>query len=186
MFNINDIIRKQSKSYESKKEVETKDSAITKPIVRYSIRHEYADFFNYDTREKLEKIKGRLTAIKHCVRKSDESNFYFHEFQIELSDDSGEGTIQVYGKDGSIATQDMINRCLSIKSPEELDIEISFFVRAVSIEVEYVNGFVRKTIDNKPLEPFKQFKELPKDAAARIEYYKNEIEKLNARIRDWN
>jgi hypothetical protein len=114
MFNIQEIIKGKKVDIVADDSEINKDSAITKPTVRYSIRHEYADFFNYDTHEKLEKITGRLTAIKHCVRKSDEINFYFHEFQIELSDDSGEGTIEVYGKDGSIATQDLINRCCSI------------------------------------------------------------------------
>jgi hypothetical protein len=40
-------------------------------------------------------------------------------------------------KDGSIATQDLINRCCSIKNKEELDVELSFFVHAASMDKEY-------------------------------------------------
>jgi hypothetical protein len=190
MFNINDIINRKSGLPKSKIVEKPKNSVfvypLEKPNMKYRIRHDSADFICYETGEVTKNLQGQLEGIYYNERSAECGNFNITEFWIVLIDETEKHKIIAYGQDGAIAVQDFLNRCCSIQSKEELDIELSFFVRPVSFEFEYINGFVRRTINNKPLEPFKQFKELPKDAAARIEYYKEEIEKLNARIREWS
>lgn len=190
MLNINEFIKNQGKSLVAEKKTKQKDSVVIepwdKPNQKYKIRHSSADFYCNDTGERTTELRGRLKGIYYNERPAEGANFNITEFWIVLIDETNKQKVIAYGEDGAIAVQDLINRCCNIKDQEELDIEISLYEHEAWNGRSYINGMVRRLGDTKEIEPMKSYYDLPDGMAGKIEFYKEEIEKLNARIRDWN
>jgi hypothetical protein len=158
--------------------------ALDQPNVKYKIRHEVGYFYCSDKQEKTSELQGRLEGIYHNERPAEGANFIITEFWIVLADEENKRKIIAYGQDGAIAVQDLINRCLNISVPEDLNIEISLYEHQVGYR-NYINGMVRRVGDFSEIDPMKSYYDLPSDMAGKIEFYKEEIEKLNRKIQEW-
>jgi hypothetical protein len=186
---MNNTNMSQSHVSDTKTELESKDSVVVPPMEqpnqRYKIRYSTGDFYCNDTSEKTTELKGQLEGIFFNERRSEGANFNITEFWIVLIDETEKKQIIAYGEDGSISVQDLVNRCCNIKEPEELNIKLSLYEHQVGYRT-FINGMVRRLGDFKEIEPKKLYYDLPDGMQGKIEFYKAEIEKLNARIRDWN
>jgi len=101
MFDLKEIIGRQSKVSVKNNKDDSKDSVkitpLDQPNVKYKIRHEVGDFYCSDKQEKTTELQGRLEGIYHNERPAAGANFNITEFLIVLVDESESRKIIAYG-----------------------------------------------------------------------------------------